>query len=184
MEWFGVAERQVIAVDTQPGPLMRVPIDPLLAAASRSSNATDVEALFRQHRARLVGLATAITMDRDLAEEVVQEAFLGLQRQSARVEQPIGYLQRSVVNLAISVIRRRRTVARHVPLATPAASTPEIDETWAVVVRLPPRQRAVVVLRFWHDMTVDAIAETLGWPPGSVMSTLHRALKRLEEEIR
>ena len=52
------------------------------------------------------------------------------------------------------------------------------------MVRLPPKQRAVVALRFWQDMTIEAIADTLGWPTGSVKSTLHRALKRLEEELR
>jgi RNA polymerase sigma-70 factor (ECF subfamily) len=87
------------------------------------------------------------------------------------------------VNLAITSLRRRRVAADHIAVAFPPASTPEVDETRSAIVRLPPRQRAVVVLRFWHDMTVDAIAETLGWPAGSVKSTLHRAMKRLKEEL-
>ena len=64
------------------------------------------------------------------------------------------------------------------------ASSPEIDETWTSVLGLPATQRAVVLLRFWQDMTIDAIAETLGWPAGSVKSTLHRALKNLKEQLR
>ena len=40
------------------------------------------------------------------------------------------------------------------------------------------------MLRFWQDMTIDAIADTLGWPSGSVKSTLHRALKHLKEKLR
>ena len=63
-------------------------------------------------------------------------------------------------------------------------STPEIDETWTAVLRLPSKQRAVVVLRFWQDMTIDGIADALGWPAGSAKSTLHRALKHLKEELR
>ena len=89
-----------------------------------------------------------------------------------------------MVNLAVSSLRRRRVAADHVPVAFPLASTPEVDETRSAIACLPPRQRAVVVLRFWNDMTVDAIAETLGWPAGSVKSTLHRAMKNLKEELR
>lgn len=143
----------------------------------------DVAALYSQHYSRLVGLAAAVTLDRDLAEEIVQDSFVGLQRNVARVDRPLGYLQRSVVNAGIGRLRRRRVAAHRVTPPALPTSTPEIDETWSVVVALPVKQRAVVVLRFWEDMTIDSIAETLGWPPGSVKSTLHRALKRLREEL-
>lgn len=174
-----------MAVDTNLVPGVSIPIDPLLAAARTARRAVDMDvaALYREHRRRLINLATAITMDRQLAEEVVQEAFVGLQRNAGRVEQPVGYLQRSVVNHAISLLRRRRVAADHVAVTAPPASTPEIDETWSAVVRLPPKQRAVVVLRYWQDLTIPDIAQTLGWPAGSVKSTLHRALRRLEEEL-
>lgn len=143
-----------------------------------------VAELYRTHRSKLVSLAAAITLDRDVAEEVVQEAFVNLQRRWSGVDDPERYLHRSVVNLSISVIRRRRLIGRHPRPQAPTASAPEVDETWQAVTKLPPRQRAVVVLRFWEDQSVESIAETLGWPAGSVKSTLHRALKRLEEELR
>ena len=172
-------------MDTNLVPFLNLPIDPLLRATSTwRRESVDVDALYRTHRRRLVALAAAITLDRHAAEEVVQEAFVGLHRHAGQVDEPVGYLQRSVVNRSISVQRRRRVAADHIPVVVRPASMPEIDETWQVVRRLPPKQRAVVVLRFWEDMTVDAIAQTLGWPAGSVMSTLHRALKRLKEEIR
>ena len=60
---------------------------------------------------------------------------------------------------------------------------PEIDETWIAVTRLPARERAVVVLRFWLDWSEADIAASLEWPAGTVKSTLHRALKRLKKEI-
>lgn len=178
-------QRQVLVVDAYSVPRMDIPLDPLLAERlDRRDVVVDVAGLYREHRARLIALAAAITMDHQIAEEVVQDAFVGLQRHAARIDEPVGYLQRSVVNLAISSLRRRRVAADHIAVAFPPASSPEVDETRSAIVRLPPRQRAVVVLRFWNDMTVDAIAETLGWPAGSVKSTLHRAMKRLEEELR
>lgn len=177
-------------MEADPSFVVSAPVDPLLRAAALRATVGvasvdfDVTALYRQHRRRLLGLATAITLDAGVAEEVVHEAFIGLQRHAATVEHPVGYLQRSVVNLSVNLIRRRRVAARHPVAPPPPASSPEVDETWAAVVRLPPKQRAVVALRFWQDMTIEAIADTLGWPSGSVKSTLHRALKRLEEELR
>lgn len=143
----------------------------------------DVDRLFRLHRVRLTRLATAITLDRDRAEDVVQDAFAGLHRNAHRVSNPGGYLQRSVVNLSIKVQRRRRTARNFRPDPSPASGIPEVDETWEAVCRLPPRQRAVVVLRYWEDMSEADIADTLDWPAGTVKSTLHRALSRLKKEI-
>jgi len=161
--------------------------DPLLmrrAYPSASAHGSvDVELLFMEQRRQLVNLATAITLDRSVAEEVVQEAFAGLQHRASDVSDPVGYLHRSVVNHAISVIRRRRTVARYVVPVAPVAVNPEIDETWSAVTRLPARERAVVVLRFWLDWSEADIAASLGWPVGTVKSTLHRALKHLKKEL-
>jgi RNA polymerase sigma factor (sigma-70 family) len=143
----------------------------------------DIEALYRDHRLRLAHLAAAITLDRALAEEVVQDAFEGLQHRLATVDNPVGYLQASVIHRSISVLRRRGVALRHpVPVAS-VTVTAEIDETWARVTRLPPRERAVVVLRYWQDMSEADVATTLGWPRGTVKSTLHRALQRLKKDI-
>jgi len=160
------------------------PMDPLLRPADHPTITLDVERLYVQHRSRLLGLAAAITLDRGVAEDIVQDAFAGLQRHTSGVDNPIGYLQRSVVNLSVNLMRRRRVAARHPAPPPIAASAADIDETWTRVLLLPAKQRAVVVLRFWQDMTIDAIADTLGWPAGSVKSTLHRALKHLKEDLR
>lgn len=151
--------------------------------ASRASLSLDLDALYRSHRQQFLRLATAITLDRSIAEEVVQDAFASLQRQHGEIDNPVGYLQRSVVNHSISVIRRRRTAARY-PLPRPGVTVnPEIDETWAAVTSLPARERAVVVLRYWLDLSEADIASCLDWPAGTVKSTLHRALKRLRKEL-
>jgi RNA polymerase sigma factor (sigma-70 family) len=65
----------------------------------------------------------------------------------------------------------------------PVTNIPEIDETWQAVARLPVRQRAVITLRYWEDLSEADIAQTLAWPAGTVKSTLHRALKRLKEDV-
>ncbi|MFN3258111.1 MAG: RNA polymerase sigma factor [Ilumatobacter sp.] len=128
-------------------------------------------------------MATAITLDRHRAEDVVQDAFAGLHRNAHRVSNPGGYLQRSVVNLSIKVQRRRHTATRYRPDQLPLSGIPEIDETWQAVSRLPPRQRAVVALRYWEDLSEAQIAAALDWPAGTVKSTLHRALAQLKKEI-
>ena len=92
---------------------MSGPIDPLLRAEPTMRRNVDVEALYLEHRARLLGVAAAITLDRAVAEEVVQDAFAGLQRHAERVDNPVGYLQRSVVNISINLIRRRRVAEAH-----------------------------------------------------------------------
>jgi DNA-directed RNA polymerase specialized sigma24 family protein len=154
-----------------------------VACLAAADDVVDVEMLFMEQRRRLVNLAAAITLDRSLAEEVVQEGLAGLQRRVGEVAAPVAYLHRSVVNNAISVIRRRRTVAQYVTPVVAVAVNPEIDETWIAVTGLPARERAVVVLRFWLDWSEVDIAASLGWPAGTVKSTLRRALKRLKKEI-
>ncbi len=143
----------------------------------------DTDVVFREHSRRLVHLAAAITLDRWLAEEVVQDAFAGLHANAAEVDDPVGYLQRSVVNRSVSVIRRRKVAHRHpAPVGRPTID-PEIDETWNLVAELPVRERAAVVLRYWLDLSERDIADHLGWPAGTVKSTLHRALKRLRRQL-
>ena len=158
-----------------------VPFDPGFAVTRKSG--VDVDAVYRDHGDRLLHLAAAITLDRWLAEEVTHDAFAGLQANAAGVDDPVAYLQRAVVNRSVSVLRRRRTALRHPdPVARPSID-PEIDETWDVVAGLPVRERAVVVLRYWLDLSEADIADRLGWPRGTVKSTLHRALRRLRKEL-
>lgn len=88
--------------------------DPLLVEPARpeqrpeGEGVADTDVVFREHSRRLVHLAAAITLDRWLAEEVVQDAFAGLHANTADVDDPVGYLQRSVVNRSVSAIRDHR----------------------------------------------------------------------------
>jgi RNA polymerase sigma factor (sigma-70 family) len=149
----------------------------------REHRAHDIEALYRAHRERLVGLAAAITLNPNTAEDVVHDAFVGLQRHRGGVTMPLAYLRRSVVNLSVSRLRRQRVTGGTAALPNVALDSPEGNDIWHVVVKLPAKQRAVVVLRYWEDMKVGDIAEVLGTAEGSVKSSLHRALARLRKEL-
>jgi RNA polymerase sigma-70 factor (sigma-E family) len=156
--------------------------DPLRLSADAG-----VERLFRTHRLPMVRLAVLLVDDRGTAEDVVQEAFAALHRRWRNLsgdDAAIGYLRASVVNGARSVLRRRRTVRRHPQpseesLTVAAADSPlllaeEHREVLAALRRLPPRQREVIVLRYWADLGEAQIAQTLGISLGSVKSSASR----------
>jgi RNA polymerase sigma-70 factor (sigma-E family) len=146
-----------------------------------------VAALFHAHRLPMVRLARLLVDDLETAEDVVQDAFSALHRRWASIAEPeaaIGYLRTSVVNGSRSVLRRRRTAHAYI--------WPEIDrapgdgadagvllheehrEVLDALRRLPSRQREVIVLRYWAQLTEAEIAATLGISVGAVKSTASR----------
>ena len=151
--------------------------------ASSSMSTSDLEVLYRRQRAAMVRLARLLTGSPTVAEEVVQEAFLKMHKQVHTPLNPDGYLRTTVANLARSHLRRLRLERRWTPDAPVTTSVPEVDETWAAVCRLPYRQRAVLVLRFYEDLAEHDIAQVLGCRVGTVKSRLHRALSALREEL-
>jgi RNA polymerase sigma-70 factor (sigma-E family) len=155
--------------------------------------------LFRTHAALLVRAAVLLTGDEGLAEEVVQDAFLGLYRRWQRrgpPESPPAYLRTSVVNGCRSALRRRRVAS----LARIEHGVPEISAEAVVLLReehaavltamngLSRRQLEVLVLRFYLDLDDLEIATVLGVGRSTVSSTISRALAtlgtRLEGEPR
>lgn len=151
----------------------------------------DVASLYAAHRLALVRLAVLLVDDLPTAEDVVQDAFAALARHPDRLRDPdaaFGYLRTSVVNRARSALRRRRTARTYVAPATsdaPAADeqvvlAEEHRQLLAAVRLLAPRQREVLVLRYWAGLSEAEIAETCGTSRGSVKSTASRALRVLE----
>lgn len=139
--------------------------------------------LFESYRSRLFGLARLLTGSDSVAEDLVQEAFLRLHASGRVPENPYSYLRVAVINLCRNRFRRlslERKLAPSLPLPVGA---PEIDEAWAAICRLPSRQRAVIVLRFYEDLSEADTAALLGWPKGTVKSTVHRALASLSKEL-
>lgn len=147
--------------------------------------------LFAGHYLGLVRLAMRLVDDRPTAEDVVQDAFAHFPTRDRvdKVVDPLAYLRRSVLNGSRSAVRRRR-VARTFALRTRTPETVEPAHEAALYVehrqlmltaiqRLPRRQREVIVLRFYEDLTVTDIAAVLNTSPGAVSSALNRALAAL-----
>ena len=128
----------------------------------------------------MVRLAFLLTGSVEVARDVVQDAFVSVHRAWARVREPSAYLRRAVVNGCTSH-HRRVFRARRVPETVAPPVELGADELFDVLAALPARQRAAVVLRYWHDLDVRAIADVLGCRPGTVGWLLHRAISRLRE---
>jgi RNA polymerase sigma-70 factor (sigma-E family) len=143
----------------------------------------DLASLYRSQRPAMVRLARLLTRSESIAEEVVQDAFLQLHRRREPPENPGAYLRTTVANLSRNHLRRLKLEQRWSPRERVSFDDPEIDETWAILCRLPFRQRAVIALRFYEDLSEAEIARVLGCRPGTVKSSLHRGLSKLREEM-
>ncbi|MDN5748385.1 MAG: SigE family RNA polymerase sigma factor [Pseudonocardia sp.] len=174
------------SLDAQPPP-STAPADP---AAPRT-----LADLYRDHRMRLVRLAVLLVDDPSTAEDVVQEAFAGLHRHWTGLRDEaaaVGYLRTAVVNGSRSVLRRRRTAREYVPPhqvnARSAESLAMLSAEHQAVVdalaTLPPRQREVLVLRYYGGLSEAEIAEATGISRGTVKSTASRALDAVSHVLR
>lgn len=151
--------------------------------STSSDAALDFEETYAGHRLALLRLALLLTGSRDHAEDVVQSVFATAYPRWESIAEPLAYLKRAVVNASADVHRRRFRDRLATTTSEPVTADPEIDETWAVLVRLPARQRAVVVLHFYEDLPLVEIAATLGRPAATIRSDLHRALRTLKKEL-
>jgi RNA polymerase sigma-70 factor (sigma-E family) len=146
-----------------------------------------VAALYAEHALGLVRLAVIMTGDQASAEDIVQDAFLGLYRRWERLTDtsfPLAYVRASVLNGCRSVLRgqsrrRRADLATDVPGESAEASAMLSEEQRAVaraIRRLPKRQREALVLRYYLDLSEEEIARTMGISRGTVKSATSRAL--------
>ena len=156
--------------------------------------AVDVTELYAAHRLSLVRLAVLLVDDFASAEDVVQDAFAALARRPAALEDPskaLAYLRVSVVNTARSALRRRCGARASAPPTALPPPTPEDSavlaeehrEVIAALHQLAPRQREVLVLRYWSHLSEAEIAKTLDISQGTVKSTASRALLALEKSM-
>ena len=148
----------------------------------------DLELLYKQELSRLVGLAEWIVGSRAVAEEIVHDTFVRMVAKPPKLDERnalSAYVRTAVVRACRSKLRRFVLERKHRPTRVDHyedAPRPDEDIRQALT-RLPLRQRQVVVLRFYEDMTVNQIAADLGVSAGSVKTHLHRALQRLGKTL-
>jgi RNA polymerase sigma-70 factor (sigma-E family) len=170
-------------------------------AASNGSHALEADAalaaiseLYGTHYRSLVRLAALLLHDIATAEEVVQDSFVALHTGLHRVrdsEKTLSYLRAAVVNRSRSVLRHQVVVDRNAPKAAPdmpsaehgALALIERSSVVAALRGLPVRQREVVVLRYYADLSEAQIAAAMGITRGAVKSHTSRALAALRSVL-
>jgi RNA polymerase sigma-70 factor (sigma-E family) len=158
-----------------------------------------VTALYQAHALGLIRFAYLLLGERQAAEDVVQEAFAGLYLRWAKLSDPgkaLPYVRSSVLNGCRSQLRRHgRAPAvaaagladagladRTLPVGSAESAVLSAEQRRSVLralQQLPPRQREVLVLRFYLDLSEPEIAMAMGIGPSTVRSTAHRALAAL-----
>jgi len=163
------------------------------AEATATAPASRIGELYLGHADGAVRLAYLLTGDRDLAEDLVQDAFVRLAGRLDHMRDPgafEAYLRKTVVNLSNSHFRRRRVERNYEARArgglSDAAPRHSIEERTALAAslrKLPQRQRAAIVLRFYEDLSEAQTADVIGCRPGTVKSLVSRGLESLRKEI-
>lgn len=137
-----------------------------------------------QHAARL------LTGDHHRAEDLVQTALTRLYQKWDRVDAPLPYARKALVTAHIDSSRRRwwgerptDVLPEHPTGGDDTDASDSRDELRRLLAELAPRERAVIVLRYYCDLSEQDAAATLGIPVGTVKSTCSRALARLRVEV-
>lgn len=160
-------------------------------AFARTREEDSFAEVFNEHHRRAVRLAYLLTSDHHQAEDVVAEAMakVWVQWQRGRVDDVGAYLRRAVANQANSKLRRRYLERREASRRTGDdrgvrmvdEQAAEHDAVWQAVQQLPDRQRQVVVLRYYEDLSEADTAQVLGVSVGTVKSSMSRGMARLHD---
>ncbi len=145
----------------------------------------DFDAFVRGHLASLTGFGRLLTGHDARAQDLVQEALARTYlrwRRSGPPDDPLAYVRRAMVNLYATWWRRLRSREQNAPLPDTAAPTQDHDtrlSVWSALQSLPPRQRAVIVLRFYEGLTETEVAQLLDVTIGTVKSQASKAITKL-----
>jgi RNA polymerase sigma-70 factor (sigma-E family) len=150
-----------------------------------------LEVFCESNKERLVAFLTLHCGDRHVAEELAQETLAKVclrWRSVRRMSSPEAWMFRVALNLANSYWRRLAAERKAKSRLEGHAHHLEPDPAEAIAVRqalalLPKKQRSVLVLRFYADLSVREVAETMGIPEGTVKTLTRRALKRLRDDM-
>ena len=160
----------------------------------RGPGADELERLLAERGNWLMGIAIALTGRRADAEDLLQAALERLVRHQRGITDAEAYLRRTLYNLAADGWRRRRAWQRKIPIMRAehlragagtapdgTAAVDQRDELVRLLRQLPPRQRAVILLRHWEQYSEAETAEVLGCSQAAVKSAASKGLQRLRE---
>ncbi len=154
------------------------------------SGVAGFEDLYRRSYGGMLAVAVATVRDRSLAEDLVHDAYAQLWTQWASISQPMAWLRRAVVTNCLASLRTQRRreaiLRRRTPTPSPADQITGPDERAfleLLLTGLNERQRIAITLRYLLDLSEAEIASVLDCRPGTVKSTLHRAIQVLRARI-
>jgi RNA polymerase sigma-70 factor (sigma-E family) len=177
-------------------PLTNVPVPPPAETADPAATdpADQVTALYQAHALGLLRLAVIMLGERQAAEDVIQDAFLGLFRRWDSLDDPeraLAYVRSSVFNGCRSVLRKRARNRQFVLIDPDVESAEarvvlgeEYREVLVALRRLPDRQREAVALRYCLDMSVDDVARAMGVTEGTVKSATSRGIAAISRLLK
>lgn len=139
--------------------------------------------LYEHEHAIQVRRAALLVGDVEAAHDIVHDAFVDVFRRWSSIEDAGPYLGRAVLNGCRDHGRRIATRLRRAPLLVERGTDPVDEPMWDAIHHLPFRQRAVVVLKFYGQLTEKEIASLLDCPTGSVGPWLRRGLDTLRKEL-
>lgn len=153
--------------------------------------AADLELFLAERGEPLLRTAVLLAGSREAGEDLLQAALERLLRRWRTIEgDPEGYLRRTLYHLAADNWRQQRVRRTRLRLLQSGAGAAVVDGTAEVDLRdslvrllmqLPPRQRAVIVARYWEQLSEAESAQVLGCSVGTVKSATSRGLRRLRE---
>ncbi|MGI6543535.1 MAG: RNA polymerase sigma factor [Limnochordia bacterium] len=167
----------------------QAPTDAELVVLLQARQSQAVEILLERYHGALLAYAFRLLADRQLAEDVVQEALISCLQNLDKLRDPAklrSYLYRIVTHGCRD--QQRRSAHREIvtdKLPDEALSNPDYTERCYVselLKQLSPQHKEVLVLRYYEDMDLETIAYTQGIPLGTVKSRLHHALSRLKNQ--
>ena len=184
-----MSHARAVGVGWVPGAQVTAPNEVPDRSADRTGWDADtaLERLYAAHWRRLVRLSMLLVHDLGSAEEIVQDAFVAVHARWSKLRDPdlaLAYLRQTVVNRSRSALRHRAVVRRQAARDAEPPTGPGADEPTLAAARreavlralreLPLRQREVLALRYYLDLSEAEIAETLGISRGAVKSHASR----------
>lgn len=162
-----------------------------LMTAYQQGDANALDSIYRLMQKPLYSFIFRYTRDEQLSIDIVQDTFMKLQDHKQKFDPQKGTLKSFLFQIAyrlmVNKLNRRKKLSSLLPFLVPRSkeelSPPEQMTVRNAVANLPETERAVILLFYFHDLSQEEMAQILGIPKGTVKSRLHRATKRLKNDL-